>query len=490
MKCKKMKRVLALVVASVLSCSILAGCGDDWLEDEDWTVDEFAISGDVEIDDTEEDTAEVDDAETDVAEASSDYGTGYQALVGKGTPDEDPNRKVRMTRAVRNFTKYDRYGNQLGDAFFPYRAMLSDNNQKAYDFIYNNIAAGKSEFDMGVVVSSDDIMDIFNAVYNENPELFWIQPDYGWCYNGQNQVTSFNVAFYDINNAECKNQFKNAAEEILCQAETIPSEAGKIKYVHDQLTARVDYVSGCAYNQSAYSALVNDQTVCSGYSRSFQYLMQQLGIPCSVIIGDANGAHSWNLVKCESVDYNVDVTWDDPIGNPAGTFYTTYLLVSDAQLSSEQAHIRDAQCSKLPAANYNYSGEFDTAVGDVSPVSDALNGRKDFPDSSEEIGGEPDYEDYPDSWYEDDFPVDEETSDYGDYEEDYYQTVVTADGAFDYIWDSDEWSYDEEYNEYYLIFDNDVAAYYSPDYEWYYIVDQYGTYWEYSDEYDDFICYQ
>lgn len=68
-------------------------------------------------------------------------------------------------------------------------------------------------------------------------------------------------------------------------------------------------------NQTLYSGLVNGQTVCAGYARTFQYLMNRLDIPVIYVTGttDTGEAHGWNIVKCGDNYYNVDVTWGDPV---------------------------------------------------------------------------------------------------------------------------------------------------------------------------------
>ena len=68
-------------------------------------------------------------------------------------------------------------------------------------------------------------------------------------------------------------------------------------YVHDRLISRISYSKAATMNQSAYSALVGGKTVCAGYARAFQYLMQKLGIPCYYCTGFAGENHAWNIIK-------------------------------------------------------------------------------------------------------------------------------------------------------------------------------------------------
>ena len=76
-------------------------------------------------------------------------------------------------------------------------------------------------------------------------------------------------------------------------------------------------------NQSAYSALVEGKSVCAGYARAYQYLMQRLGIPCYYCTGFAGEDHAWNIVGLDDGYYNVDVTWDDTPGGEYDYFNKT-----------------------------------------------------------------------------------------------------------------------------------------------------------------------
>ena len=68
-----------------------------------------------------------------------------------------------------------------------------------------------------------------------------------------------------------------------------------------------------------YGALVSKRCVCEGYAKAFQYLMNEIGIENTIVIGVGTNSknqtenHAWNYVKLNSRWYAVDVTWDDPI---------------------------------------------------------------------------------------------------------------------------------------------------------------------------------
>lgn len=125
--------------------------------------------------------------------------------------------------------------------------------------------------------------------------------------------------------------------------------------MHDALASAVTYDLTADMNQSAYSALVNGKSVCAGYARAYQYLLQQLGIPCYYCTGYSGGDHAWNIVKLDDGYYNVDVTWDD-----ANTLRYDYFNKTDADFAS--THVRQNLSVYLPACNGTAYRQADTTT--------------------------------------------------------------------------------------------------------------------------------
>ncbi len=98
--------------------------------------------------------------------------------------------------------------------------------------------------------------------------------------------------------------------------------------VHDWMIAWAEY------DQAALSSLPGAQptpdsdnpygfftgraAICTGYTSTFQLLMDLLDIECVTVEGTAyNGTedHAWNMVRLDGDWYCVDVTWDDPVSS-------------------------------------------------------------------------------------------------------------------------------------------------------------------------------
>ncbi len=228
--------------------------------------------------------------------------------------------------------------------FYPYYHMLNDSEKELYRQIYANAYAMSGAFKPCVEIFSTNLGRVVEAVFCDNPVLFWIEPAYTCKYGADGRVVEIALQYNETAGKaeQSKQKFQEKAAEILSVARTLGSDYAKEKYVHDKLAAKVTYAADASMNQSAYSALVNGQTVCAGYTRAFQYLMQQLGIPCYYCRGYSGENHAWNIINLYGDYYNVDVTWDD---TTPGTY--DYFNKTDEDLA--RTHVRRSLSVKLPA---------------------------------------------------------------------------------------------------------------------------------------------
>ncbi len=237
---------------------------------------------------------------------------------------------------------------------YPYYHLLNTRMQSIYRQIYANAQALNDSFAPVETVNVNQLKHVFEAVYNDHPELFWLDTQYSCKHRADGTCVEITLQYNRTaqNLAQAKEEFAEAAEEILDKAKEKDTDEDKEFYVHNALIKKADYAGSSAMNQSAYSALVNGDTVCAGYARAFQYLMQQLDIPCYYCTGYSGEDHAWNIIQIDGKYYNVDVTWDD-------TDPTTidYFNKSDAELVG--THVRTGLSVYLPVC-----GEPDEAVID------------------------------------------------------------------------------------------------------------------------------
>lgn len=197
--------------------------------------------------------------------------------------------------------------------FYPYYAMLDEKGQHLYRQIYANANSLNAAFSPVEEVQVNDLNSIFAAVYNDHPELFFMETAYYCKYRSNGQCVEIDLLYNQTANqlADARTIFEERAGQIIGEAQKLTNNYERERYVHDALIDLTSYQVSAEMGQSAYSALVNGQTVCAGYARAFQYILQQLYIPCYYCTGYAGENHAWNIVMLDDGYYNVDVTWDD-----------------------------------------------------------------------------------------------------------------------------------------------------------------------------------
>lgn len=237
-------------------------------------------------------------------------------------------------------------GLDFNAVYYPYYAMLDDKGKHIYRQIYANANAIYPTFMPVEDVTSKQLRNIFAAVYNDHPELFWLETVYACKYKRTGQCVEIDLEFnrtaQELDSA--KEKFNSQVGMIAEGAQNLPDQYTKEKFVHDALLERISYNARAEMNQSAYSALVNGETVCAGYARAFQYILQQLGIPCYYCTGFAGESHAWNIVALDDGYYNVDTTWDDTDGG-------NYDYFNKTDEDYARSHIRQELSIYLPPCN-------------------------------------------------------------------------------------------------------------------------------------------
>lgn len=265
---------------------------------------------------------------------------------------------------------------ELGNEYdFPpesciYFSFLNSAQQTVYRQVYANALILRKEFSLAEKLSPLELEQAVEALRYDHPELFWLNNSYRYGYDAQGLAVSLILAF-DCTEEELpamRERFDSQTEKILSKAETLYSDLEKEKYVHDYLVDHCVYLSNADYSQSAYSALVNQESVCAGYASAFQYLMNRLGIPCYYCPGTADGGrHAWNIILLDGKAYHVDLTWDDPSLEEGDRRYYNYFNLTDQQISA--THVRSEFAELLPdcdSLDASYQNAFSPDPADTS----------------------------------------------------------------------------------------------------------------------------
>ena len=196
----------------------------------------------------------------------------------------------------------------------------------------------------------------------------------------------------------CAKEFADKIDSWASSASSQSSELLKEKKVHDLLcnnTTYDEYFDGLSsskqdqyeqthYTQSAYSAMLGEETVCAGYAAAFALVCNAIGLDCVEITSET---HAWNRVRIDGVWYNVDPTWDDQyMDDSSGQYsagYYSYFNISTSKitgsLDQNNAHVQESIyasympssiCDKDSTASGSSFGSLADATGALN-VSDA-----------------------------------------------------------------------------------------------------------------------
>lgn len=294
------------------------------------------------------------------------------------TPEivENPISKIEDTN-IKN-VNYDNV--KVNKYFYNQLEEPSKTIYKAFTQNKENMKTGTYKIELGTLFS--DILKQENgqeelgkfyqsaieAYTYDNPDVFYLNPKKMYLNietttRGKNVtynvfINNGNEANYLIDEFNSKEQVDNAIVEIEnIKNQIISNRTGNVyedmKVVHDYLVDNISYDSSISKSNiyNIYGALINKECVCEGYARAYKYILDELNIPCILVIGTAtNGEgntenHAWNYVKLNNSWYAVDTTWDDPIIIGGGILNkkSKYRYFLKGKETMDQDHITSGQ---------------------------------------------------------------------------------------------------------------------------------------------------
>lgn len=216
---------------------------------------------------------------------------------------------------------------------------LDNSGKKVYEKILDGWLNYKESITISGFNGKVDYKDIFRYVYDDNPELFYI--DF-------NRVSVMFAPFTSIVSmkllypqSRCEQIKQDIADVVLKVERLCKPGVDKERVVHDYLVQNVSY-STDLYAADAHNikgALIDGSAVCEGYARAFKLLCDAVEVPCIMVSGtatDSNGItekHAWNIVRRNKNNYHVDVTWNCGINTVSGV--PLYYNVPDDYISKD-----------------------------------------------------------------------------------------------------------------------------------------------------------
>ncbi len=242
----------------------------------------------------------------------------------------------------------------------------------------------------------DEIDLAFRACMADHPEIFYVRGySIGKYMNGNELKKIVFSGTYTMTPEEVEGAREKVEQYVNNVIAGVPagSEYDKIKYVYDYLITTNEYVPDSVNNQNILSVVENGQTVCQGYTKAMQLILNRMGIFCTLVNGSACGSggvpdaddlanvedaewggHVWNIVKCNGMYYNVDVTWGDAAitlmnadGETADDVEINYEFFMVDDISLDETHrpepvVRMPRCTSMNDNYYVHEGLYFTGV--------------------------------------------------------------------------------------------------------------------------------
>ena len=164
---------------------------------------------------------------------------------------------------------------------------------------------------------TEQIDTVFQCVMMDHPEIFYIDGysfvKYSRGENVEKIVFKGNYIYNQQEKEVKEEQIEDAAGEIMANISQDATDYEKVKYVYETIIHNTEYDINAADNQNICSVFLNHSSVCQGYAKAVQYLLNQLKVPTTLVNGtvETGEGHAWNLVKVENEYYYVDATWGD-----------------------------------------------------------------------------------------------------------------------------------------------------------------------------------
>ena len=203
-------------------------------------------------------------------------------------------------------------------------------------------------------LSNDDMMLLLNIYRYDHPLFYWMSDVV--------LADSANGVLYvateaDFASAETRRKLnediRQKAKEWTLETQGL-SVYERVLCYHDEMLSRLTYAEDeegvpkeALYYHGIVSAFFGEETVCEGYTKVVQLLLNFQGVDNVFVVGHAGGdRHSWNLVKMDDGNwYWVDLTWDQK-PNMATGFTYDYFCKTDTESLADKDY------------NWHTSGEY------------------------------------------------------------------------------------------------------------------------------------
>lgn len=225
----------------------------------------------------------------------------------------------------------------------PYSYRFLDEDHK---YIYDEIIKAAEQYSSSITfdsdknITSEDYLDVYQIIYDDEPSLFYIDKKMQYAVNSSTKRLASSKIFYKYGSSETykmQSEIDSEVNKILAMITSDMTDYDKVKLFNDVLASTVVYDETAANCRDIYGVFVDKKAICGGFSKAFSYLCSKAGIETAAVTGDADGQpHMWNKVKIDGKWYNVDVTYAVSNSTEGNYVRYDYFCVPDKMLAESR----------------------------------------------------------------------------------------------------------------------------------------------------------
>lgn len=269
-------------------------------------------------------------------------------------------------------------------AYKHYFSALSENGKCAYNAILSQIENFPERIEVPQL-SDSELEQVWLAVMYDNPELIMLGRECVLTSQGRRFYFSCEYSMTRNEYQARKAEIQAKLDEMMPEIEKLEGEFDRELFIHDTLVNSCEYVSAeDMMHSTVYGALVKGTASCEGYAKAAKLLLDKAGIENYLICGTASRedgtseGHMWNIVCLGGEKYNLDLTWDDPIGEgEIENRRYAYFNITDEDILKTHTFEGTAPGCTATAQNYfeKLGRRFDTYDADTrSAIAECFKG--------------------------------------------------------------------------------------------------------------------
>lgn len=241
---------------------------------------------------------------------------------------------------------------------------MNDHEKEIYQRLYYVIHEHQESIDVKTC-DIELLTDILIKLSYDHPEFYYVNIN-EFEYSQQQGSLIF-YPHYDYTQQEIEyyhQKIKENTEELIYQINLVEDQILQIQMIYEYIADHVHYQMTHQTDQTLIGSLVQGNAVCAGYARAYQYLLNQIDIDCTYIVGKSTDnslnqgviegyeGHAWVMIHLDDDYYYSDVTWADvEEGELQHTCYGYMLMSSDEM---EKCYIPEVEYEKTNRVKTNY----------------------------------------------------------------------------------------------------------------------------------------